>query len=220
MEAMSALDWLFLEVETDVSHMHLGAVAVFEGPPPSYSELAGLVAGRLPALERYRQRVRFVPLDLGRPVWVTDPRFDLGYHLRHAALPYPGGNAELRRLVAGVMGLPLDRARPLWEMWLIEGLADQRWGLLCKLHHCMVDGVAAGEVLAVLLDLEPRQSEPLDDRWLPVPAPSTARLLAHTLRGRPLDPRRHLRAVGGLARDPRSLARLDLAVGTESGRLQ
>jgi len=196
-----------LGVETDVSHMHLGAVAVFEGPPPSYSELSALVAGKLPALARYRQRVRFVPLDLGRPLWVTDPRFELGYHLRHTALPHPGRDAQLRRLVARVMALPLDRARPLWEMWLIDGLADDRWGALCKLHHCMVDGVAAAELLAALLDLEPSESEPLDDRWLPAPSPSTAQLLAHTLRSEALDPLRHARTVDELIRHPRSLAR-------------
>ena len=95
---MRDLDWLFLGVENEVSHMHLGAVAVFEGPPPSYDRLARLVAAKLPALAHYRQRLRFVPFDLGRPLWVTDPGFQLGYHLRHTALPHPGRDSQLRRL--------------------------------------------------------------------------------------------------------------------------
>jgi len=212
MEAMGPLDWLFLGVETDVSHMHLGALSVFEGPPPSYGELAGQVAARLPALGRYRQRVRFVPLDLGRPLWETDPEFELDEHLRHTALPSPGGDVELRRLVARLMAIPLDRARPLWEMWLIDGLADERWGLLCKLHHCMVDGVAAGDVLAVLLDTEPREPQPLDDQWLPALAPSTAHVLVQIVRGQALAPARHARSARSLARDPRRLARAAVAL--------
>lgn len=100
MERMSPLDWLFLGVENEVSHMHLGSVAVFAGPSPSYEELGAVVAARLPALARYRQRVRSVPLDLGRPLWVTDPSFKLSYHVRHTALPRPGRDAELQRLVA------------------------------------------------------------------------------------------------------------------------
>ena len=207
MQRMRDLDWLFLGVENEVSHMHLGAVAVFEGPAPSYRELAGVVAAKLPALTRYRQRVRFAPFDLGRPLWITDPAFDLGYHLRHTALPRPGGDAQLCRLVGRVMSIPLDRSRPLWEMWLIDGLAHGRWGLLCKLHHCMVDGVAAGDLLAVLLELEPSEPDPLDDEWLPTPAPSTASPIAHGLRDRALNPLQHGRSAVTLARHPRRVAR-------------
>jgi diacylglycerol O-acyltransferase / wax synthase len=207
MQRMRDLDWLFLGVENKVSHMHLGAVGVFEGPPPRFHELAGVVAMKLPALARYRQRVRFVPFDLGRPLWVTDPGFDLGYHLRHTALPRPGGDTQLRRLVARVMSIPLDRSRPLWEMWLIGGLAHDRWGLLCKLHHCMVDGVAAGDLLAVLLELEPCKPDPLDDEWLPAPAPSTASVIAHGVRDQALNPLQHGRSAMTLARHPRHVAR-------------
>ena len=213
MQRMRDLDWLFLGVENAV-HMHLGAVAVFEGPPPCYGELAGAVAAKLPALARYRQRVRFVPLDLGRPLWVTAPGFELGYHLRHSALPHPGGDTQLRRLVARVMSSPLDRSRPLWEMWLIDGLAHDRWGLLCKLHHCMVDGVATSDLLAVLLDLEPREPDPLDDEWLP----ATARVIAHGVRDQALNPLQHGRSAVTLARNPRRVARAAaaLASGTVS----
>jgi diacylglycerol O-acyltransferase / wax synthase len=207
MQRMRDLDWLFLGMENEVSHMHLGAVAVLEGPRPSYRELAGVVAMKLPALTRYRQRVRFVPFDLGRPLWITDPGFELSYHLRHSALPRPGGDTQLRRLVARVMSIPLDRSRPLWEMWLIDGLAHDRWSVLCKLHHCMVDGVAADDLLAVLLELEPREPEPLDDEWLPAPAPSTANVIAHSLRDQALNPLQHGRSAVTLARHPRRVAR-------------
>ena len=121
MQTMSPLDSLFLHFENDVSHMHLGAVALFEDPAPAAGELAEVLAGKLALLGRYRQRVRWVPWGLGRPMWVEDPHFELSYHLRHTALPRPGGAAELRRLVGRVMAQPLDRRRPLWEMWLVEG---------------------------------------------------------------------------------------------------
>jgi diacylglycerol O-acyltransferase / wax synthase len=181
MQSMSTLDSLFLHVENEVSHMHLGAVALFDGPAPSEGELAALVAGRLALLARYRQRVRLVPGGLGRPVWVEDPHFQLGYHLRHTALPSPGGTAQLRQLVGRVMAQPLDRRRPLWEMWLFEGADADRWGLICKLHHCMVDGIAAGDLLGVLLSPEPGTAPSVPDDWQPRPEPSSASVLAHTL---------------------------------------
>ena len=140
-----------------------------------------LVAGRLALLARYRQRVRLVPGGLGRPVWVEDPHFQLGYHLRHTALPSPGGAAQLRQLVGRVMAQPLDRRRPLWEMWLFEGADADRWGLICKLHHCMVDGIAAGDLLGVLLSPEPGTAPSVPDDWQPRPEPSSASVLAHTL---------------------------------------
>lgn len=207
MERMSPLDWLFLHVEDDVSHMHIGSVALFEGPAPRYEQLADLVAAKLPALPRYRQRVRSVPLDVGRALWVEDPHFTLDYHLRHTVLPRPGGEAQLRRLVARVMALPLDRARPLWEMWLIAGVEQERWGLLCKLHHCMVDGVAASDLLGVLLASEPSDAPAVRDEWLPAPAPSTARVLAQTLSKQAVNPLQHARTAVTLARDPRRVVR-------------
>jgi diacylglycerol O-acyltransferase / wax synthase len=181
MQSMSTLDSLFLHAENEVSQMHLGAVALFDGPAPSEGELAELVAGRLALLARYRQRVRLVPGGLGRPLWVEDPHFRLGYHLRHTALPSPGDAAQLRQLVGRVMAQPLDLGRPLWEMWLFEGASAGRWGLICKLHHCMVDGIAAGDLLAVLLSLEPVTAPSVPDDWQPRPEPSSASVLAHTL---------------------------------------
>ena len=123
-----------------------------KGPPLHYESVRAMVESKLPLVPRYRQKVRFVPLGLGRPVWVDDPHFNLIYHLRQTALPTPGGNEELRNLVGRVMSQQLDRSKPLWEMWVVEGLDAGRWALLSKVHHCMVDGVSGTDLLAVMLD--------------------------------------------------------------------
>jgi len=123
-EALSPLDESFLHLETQYSQMHIGSVAIFEGPPPPYYELAAMVGAKLGLVPRYRQKIRFVPLAIGRPRWVDDPHFNLGYHLRHTALPSPGSEEQLRNLVGRVMSQRLDRARPLWEMWIVEGLVE------------------------------------------------------------------------------------------------
>src|SRR5258708_34812597 len=132
MDGMSALDASFLQIENAVSHMHIGSVAVFDGPVPHYEQFEAMVAGKLPAVPRYRQKVRFVPLQLGRPVWVDDPHFQLGYHLRHTALAAPGRDQELRNLVGRVMSQQLDRHKPLWEMWIVEGLEHDHRALVAK----------------------------------------------------------------------------------------
>jgi diacylglycerol O-acyltransferase / wax synthase len=141
MDRMSPLDASFLHIEDAVSHMHIGSVAVFDGPAPHYEQFEAMVAGKLPAVPRYRQKVRFVPLQLGRPLWVDDPHFNLGYHLRHTALASPGGDLQLRNLVGRVMSQQLDRHKPLWEMWMVDGLENGHWAIVSKVHHCMVDGV-------------------------------------------------------------------------------
>ena len=123
------------------------------------------IAARLALVPRYRQKVRFVPLALGRPTWVDDPYFNVDYHVRRTALPAPGGDDELRNLVGRVMSQQLDRAKPLWEMWVAEGLDDGRWALISKTHHCMVDGVSATDLLSVMLSTE-RDAGHLAGRWL------------------------------------------------------
>lgn len=172
MDRLSLLDAEFLHLEDDCAHLHIGGVCTFAGEPPSFDELRALVAGKLDRIPRYRQRVRTVPLELGRPVWADDPHFRLDYHLRHTALPAPGGDDELCRLVGRIMGQPLDRHRPLWEVWLVEGLADGQWALVCKVHHCMVDGIAGVGLLTVLLDLFPDAEVPEPAPWTPRPEPS------------------------------------------------
>lgn len=174
MERLSALDAEFLHVEDGIAHMHLAGACVFEGPIPEYGDVEQLLRSKLHLIPRYRQRVRSVPLELGRPVWVDDPHFDLGFHLRHAALPAPGDAAALDSLMGRVMSLPLDRERPLWEVWFVEGLAQDRWALLFKVHHCMIDGIAGVQLLTVLLDLT-REVEPVEEvAWEPEPEPSGA----------------------------------------------
>ena len=181
MEQMSALDASFLAVEDSVTHMHIGVVGIFDGPPPAYQELRAMVAGKLARLPRYRQVVRFVPLGLARPLWVDDRHFNLDYHLRRTALPAPGGEAELRHLVARVMSQQLDRAKPLWEMWIVEGLDEGRWALISKFHHCMVDGVAGVDLLSVLLDQQRSPRAPSEDAWTPEASPEGAELVVRAV---------------------------------------
>ncbi len=207
MQTMSPLDASFLHVEDAVTHMHIGSVGIFEGPAPSPGEVSEAIASRLPQVPRYRQKVRFVPLALGRPAWVDDPHFNLDYHVRRTALASPGGDEELRNLVGRVMSQQLDRAKPLWEMWVAEGLEDGRWALISKTHHSMVDGVAATDLLSVILSTERDASQTEDDRWRPDPDPSAVALLAHALAGRASSPYEGVRSVLSAVRGPRRVAR-------------
>src|ERR1019366_9090419 len=134
MERMDTLDAEFLHLEDGIAHMHIGAACLFADPPPSFDEIAGMIAAKLHLIPRYRQRVRSVPLELGRPLWVDDPHFNLAYHLRHTALPAPGDDAALCRLIGQIMSQPLDRDRPLWETWLVEGLEGGQWAVLPMAH--------------------------------------------------------------------------------------
>src|SRR5580704_16177718 len=142
-DRLSRQDASFLHIEDHVSHMHIASVAIFEGPPPPFSDVVAMVDGKLDLVPRYRQKVRFVPFELGRPVWVDDPHFNIEYHLRHTALPAPGGETELRKLVGRVMAQQLDRTKPLWEIWVVEGLEDDRWAILAKTHHALASRSAA-----------------------------------------------------------------------------
>jgi diacylglycerol O-acyltransferase len=212
MQTMSPLDASFLHIEDAVTHMHIGSVGIFEGPPPGPAEVVEAIAGRLALVPRYRQKVRFVPLALGRPAWVDDPHFTLDYHVRRTALPSPGGDEELRNLVGRVMSQQLDRAKPLWELWAAEGLDEGRWALISKTHHCMVDGVSATDLLSVLLDSE-RETTPVPDTWKPSPEPNPAELVAHALAGRAASPYEGMRTVLASVRGPRRVARQALEVG-------
>lgn len=206
MDRLSPLDTSFLHLEDDVSHMHLGLIELFEGPPPPHEEFLAAIAAKLHRVPRYRQRVRFVPLAAGRPVWHDDPHFALGYHVRRTALPAPGGDAELRTLVGRVMSQQLDRARPLWELWVVEGLTGGRWALISKLHHAMVDGISGSSLLAALLDEErdPPVREP--PRWAPAPEPSAAALVAAAVSDLALRPWAELRAAATALGDPGAVA--------------
>jgi diacylglycerol O-acyltransferase len=218
MERMSPLDATFLYVEDGVTHMHIASCAVFEGPAPAYDRVVAAIAGKLDLIPRYRQVVRLVPLQLGRPIWVDDPHFRIEYHVRHTALPPPGGDDELRALMGRIMSQELDRHRPLWEAWMIEGMADGRWGLITKIHHCMADGVAGTDLLAVLLDDEPDLPPPVAEVWSPAGQPSDLRLVADAVVDLARTPFVQLQALGDLTRTPRrSLTQLrEVAAGMRS----
>ncbi len=154
MEHLTALDAAFLEVEDSDPHVSLavGGVSIMEGPAPSFDEFVATFAERVPTIPRCRQILRTHPLDLGPPEWVDDPHFDISRHLHRLALPHPGDDAELFQVVATVMERRLDRERPLWECYFIEGLSDNRWAVLTKVHHCIADGIATAQLFAKFSD--------------------------------------------------------------------
>jgi diacylglycerol O-acyltransferase len=216
MDRLSPLDSLFVHVEDGVTHMHIASCAIFERPPPPYHELVDLIAGKLPLLPRYRQKLRFVPGQLGRPVWVDDPHFNLTYHIRHSALPPPGGAAELNNLMGRLMSVELDRHRPLWEVWMIEGLTEGRWALISKVHHCMVDGISGTDLMVLTLDQSRHPDPPPPaEAWVPEPEPSDAMLTVGAMVDLMRSPAEQLRAVRALLRTPRKTinAVVDVAHG-------
>jgi diacylglycerol O-acyltransferase / wax synthase len=180
MEWMSAIDASFLHVENDVTPMHIGGVSLFEGPPPPFDDLKAMVEGKLALVPRYRQKVRFVPLAAGSPAWIDDPHFSLDYHVRHTAIPAPGGEQQLRQMASRIFSQHLDRNKPLWELWSVEGLADGRWALLSKVHHCMVDGVAATDLMSVMFS-DTTDATPAARPWSAEPEPSSIEVLARAL---------------------------------------
>lgn len=219
MDRLSPLDASFLHIEDDVNLMHIGSVGVFDGPPPGYAQLCDMIASRLGLVPRYRQRVHHVPFDLARPVWAPDPHFSLDYHVRHTALPPPGGREQLRALVGRVMAQRLDLSKPLWEVWMAEGLEDGRWALISKAHHALVDGIAGTDLLAVLLDTTPTPPPPTpadDATATPLgEAPSKLRLLRHAAVDYAVSPVEQWRVARSLVRRPRRLLRG--ALGTARG---
>lgn len=210
---MSALDAEFLHLEEDRTPYQIAGVSVFEGPSPGLAALKGLLAGKLPLLPRYRQRVRTVPLELGRPVWVDDPDFDLDHHVSALDLPPPGDDHALAELVAARLSERLDRDRPLWRAGLVEGLPGGRWAVLSEVHHCMVDGVAGMGLLAALLDLEADTPVPEPAPWEPEPEPSGARRVLDAWWGLAADTGRLLGQVPGALARPGDTARTVLGAG-------
>ena len=146
-DRLTGLDASFLHLEDASSHMHVAGVMLFEGPPPPYAELLEAFERRLPIVPRYRQRLAFVPLGQGRPKWVDDPHFNLRYHVRSTALASPGSERRLKDLAGRVFSQQLDRDKPLWEVWLVEGLDDDRFAVLSKTHHALVDGISGVDIM-------------------------------------------------------------------------
>jgi diacylglycerol O-acyltransferase / wax synthase len=203
-DRLSGLDASFLHLEDGPAHMHVASTTVFEGPAPAYEELRDQIGSRLHLVPRFRQKLRFVPFGLGRPVWIDDPNLNLDYHVRHTALPPPGSEDQLRTLAARIFSQRLDRSKPVWEIWLVDGLEGGRFALVGKTHHCLVDGVSGVDITTVLFDLDREpQPAPEADAWLPQPEPSDAQVLAEALIQRATSPAEISRGVRALLRAPR-----------------
>src|SRR5215210_2457568 len=176
-DRLTPLDASFLHIEDASSHMHVAAALLFAGRAPAYERLLDHIEARLGLVPRYRQRIAEVPLAQARPRWVDDERFDLRYHVRHTALPEPGTEYELQVLAGRVFSQQLRRDRALWEMWLVEGLEDDRFAILSKTHHALVDGISGLDTLSVLFSDEADRGA----AWTPEPAPSGTQLLGEAL---------------------------------------
>jgi diacylglycerol O-acyltransferase / wax synthase len=214
---LTALDSSFLHLEDASTHMHVASVMLFEGDPPPYEELLRHIERRLHLVPRYRQKLAFVPLAQGRPRWVDDPHLNLRYHVRSTALPSPGSEEQLRALAGRVFAQQLDRDKPLWEIWLAEGVEGGRFAVLAKTHHALVDGISGVDIVTVLFDTSPEPAAPPDpgERWLPRPLPSRAQLLGEALVERATIPGEAARTVRAVLRAPRRIAEevRDAAVG-------
>lgn len=184
LDRLSSVDAGFLHMEdgTD-AHMHIGGIGIFEGPPLAEDDLFDHIGRRLQLVPRFRQKLAFPPLNTGRPLWVDDPCFNLHYHVRRTALPSPGSDEQLYRLVSRVFSQRLDRTKPLWELWIVEGLAEGRWAFATKTHHALVDGVGGIDILTALLDLTREAREVPPDTWVPRPEPSNLDLLRRGMEG-------------------------------------
>jgi len=214
LDRLTAIDASFLAQEGSASHMHVGAMTMFEGPPPPFGELLDMIRGRLHLVPRYRQKLSVPPAATGRPLWVDDSSFDLEYHVRRTALPKPGSEAQLLALTARIFSQRLDRSKPLWEMWAVEGLEDNRFALLSKSHHAMIDGVAGVDLAQVLFDLGPVPTEiPHPDApWQPTPEPTPAELIASGALGLVrMSTRTAARAISALTRPQETLAEARVA---------
>jgi diacylglycerol O-acyltransferase len=185
LDRLTPVDASFLHQEGPVSHMHIGGLTVMEGPPPSMDEFLEQIRRRLHLVPRYRHKLAYTALDSGRPVWIDDPSFNLDYHVRHTALPAPGGWDQLQDLTARIFSQQLDRSKPLWEMWLIEGLEEDRFALITKTHHSLIDGIAGVDLATVLFDISPNPPQLANSGrpWQPRSEPGTTHLLAAGVQG-------------------------------------
>src|SRR5437763_2946159 len=198
-DRMSATDASFFYAESENTPLHVGSVSVFEGPAPSYGDVVRLLLGKMPQVPRYRQRVRTVPFNAGLPMWVDDPHFQILYHIRHTAVPSPGSDEQLRNLAGRVLGQRLDMAKPLWEVWLVEGLADNRWAIISKVHHCMVDGVAGTDLMQLMFDVDPEAKHEAPRDWTPQHTPSGLEMVTNAVQDTFTHPLRQIPALPGTA---------------------
>jgi len=233
-DRLTALDASFLHLEDASSHMHVAGVSIFAGETPTHEELLSHIEGRLSLVPRFRQKLRLVPFGQGRPVWVDDPHFNLEYHVRMTALPPPGSEQQLKNLASRVFAQQLDRTKPLWELWLVEGLgpgasprgADEgtqgpRFALLSKTHHALVDGVAGVDITAVLFDTaaDPETPPGQGSPWQPRPEPTSMQLLGDALIERAVQPTEIVRSARAAFRTPRRIARRGIESAAAMGAL-
>jgi diacylglycerol O-acyltransferase / wax synthase len=214
-DRLTGLDASFLALEDAGAHMHVGSCMLFEGDAPEYDAFVAQLDSRLHLVPRYRQKLAFPPLAQARPVWVDDPHFNPGYHVRHTALPEPASLEQLRNLAGRVLAQRLDRTKPLWEIWLVQRVEGGRFAVISKTHHCLVDGVSGVDIATVLFDLEPDPPPPPEPppAWFPRPEPSPAALVADALAERasaPLDAARL--AAGALAHPERAAGQVAKAL--------
>ena len=204
---LSPLDAAFFHLEDGKAALHIASLAIFEGPVPTREEIRAAMARKLPLVPRYRMRNRALPLHLGRPVWVDYPHFDLDEHVHAMHVPAPHGDAQLAEVMGELMSRPLNRDRPLWQVWLVDGLSDGRWAMVTKLHHSMADGIAGMDLLSTVLDKSPEPDEVPTDTWRPRPEPSTTTLAVDALRRSVSDSVRVATALVASSRRPRAAAR-------------
>ncbi|MBS1882575.1 MAG: wax ester/triacylglycerol synthase family O-acyltransferase [Actinobacteria bacterium] len=208
-DRLSGLDSSFLHMERNGAHMHVASTIIFEGPAPTHEEFRDHIASRLHLVPRFRQKLRSVPFGQGRPVWVDDPHLNLDYHVRQTALPAPGSDEQLRNLAARIFSQQLDRSKPLWELWLVEDMADGRFAVIGKSHHALVDGVSGVDITTVLYDLdrEPKGPPSTPPPWLARPEPTDTQLLGDALKERLTSPREYGRGLRHALRGPRQVAK-------------
>jgi diacylglycerol O-acyltransferase / wax synthase len=182
-EPLSHLDASFLALESPSTHMHVGAVVQFEATHLKLADggididrVKAHILGKLQYIPRYRQRLAFVPATR-HPVWVDDDHFNFDYHVRHTSLPRPGSDEQLKLLAGRIVSQQLDRAKPLWELWVVEGLDNDRFAIIAKIHHCMIDGVSGIDLTGILLNVVPTTEVEIPDEWTPRPAPSGTQLV-------------------------------------------
>jgi diacylglycerol O-acyltransferase len=209
-DRLTGLDTAFLHLEDNsTAHMHVASVMIFEGHAPTQQQLVEHVLGRLHLVPRYRQRLAYVPLDQGRPVWTDDPHFNPHYHIRHTALPRPGDEAALKQLAGRLFSQRLDRSKPLWEIWLVDRMAGQRFALIAKTHHALVDGISGVDITTVLFDIAAEPAAPAErgEQWSPRPLPGSAKLLGEALLERTTVPGEIARGARRVLRTPRRAVR-------------
>jgi WS/DGAT/MGAT family acyltransferase len=221
LDRLSATDASFLTQEDDRAHMHIGAVLVFEGPPPSYDEFVEHIDARLHLVPRFRQKLAFPPLQSGKPVWVDDARLNLEYHVRHSSLPAPGDDDQLAMLTGRLFSQQLDRSKPLWEMYLVQGLQGNRFALISKTHHALVDGVAGVDLATVLFDANPVPAglTPPVRPWEPKAEPSELALLARGVESVMKVPLRLGRRVLRAAQHPRTAVQQAMSAAEGIGEI-